>query len=433
MKRTDRQKKSIIIAFLLTFIIFLGGIYIWLYNITPAIYNIEAKKLKVSEIQHNIKNIRQKGLPFKTFKELTSELNIKWKDWEYKIKDSIYLQKLIKDKKTNNVFYKKNFINNWNITYKIFLLNKDKEIKLALEKSSLWIENDIKKILPNYSWESISFGSWEILTDFKFINYLESLFKGFNLEYNGSLWINNIQNYYKWGWSLDTSIFFIPLSFNLKGKKKDIINFIHFFENVWSLSVLWEKLSLKNDNFIQDNFWKKILFSWDKEIKNYYIYNHQFSDISYIKMSKYLDSSNLPRWDNIKLIDFIKKDKNQNNEKYSIDIWLRFYTKGAKTYKIKDYIKKVLTNFKWLEWSIISKINLLKKNKSKDNKDIIKLNKLEKLNKYISWSKLDRNWMEKDLNKSWILNNIYKKAIKYDKIIDNSSIVMWEKIYTKNK
>jgi len=420
MKRTKKQKNSIILGFTITIIIFIVSIFYIAYNFFPIISSIEKKKNDVFNIQEKIKSTKIEWLKYDVFKSLSTELSLK-----NNINNSTYLKKLLL--KTDEKFYKNNFINTGSISYNQFLKNKDIEISKALEKASIGLEKDINKILPNYSSTPLSYWNENILTDFKFINYLEELFNWFNLEYKWGLGISNLQNYYKWDDDLDTSIFYISLSFNLDWKKKDIINFIHYFENVWYIKIIWNKLKLQKDYFIPKN----TIFSWNNK-DNYNIYNNQIADISYIKIPKYLDSSYIPRDKSTSFTSFIKNDITQSDENINVNIGIRFYTRGIANYIIKKQVNLILNNFNGLSKNIIKKLKDPKIVKSKNSKDILFINKLKKLNNTISWFQKNISLIRKKINKKWEdLNALYKESLKYNKVIDKSLVLMWRVIYVK--
>jgi len=435
MKRTNREKSSIMVWFIFTIIVFLLSALYLLFSLYPSYLGIEQIKLDVIEKQDKINKLSKIGLSYKDFKKLsTSYLNSKNKEITKKeIPEIEYKKKLLL--KTDKYFYKKNYLwNTWSTSYSNFLDSTNILLQKELKQNAIWLEKKIVNILPHYSSNYVYSQKESDLTDFKFTNYLENLFEKFNLEYNGSLWINNIESYYKWDWDLDTSIFYVPMSFNLKWRKKDIINFIHYIENVWNLYIkdkTDDVLVLYNDSFITDDFGKKIILEDNVNSDLYNIYNHQLSDISYIKMSNYIDSSYLIRDKKENLWDFIKTDKNQKNEKFSIDIGINFYTVWAKNYEIKNSINAIIKNYNWLLLTISSMLKDSNLVKSKKTRDKIKLKKLKDLFKTLDKDRAKVNWIKKKMTKKSNLRELYKEAIIYDKIIKRSSFVAWEKIYPK--
>lgn len=424
MKRTNRQKNSIIVWFLFSLWITILSIYFVIYNIVPSIKNIEKQKEETKILQDRFEEISKKGLSFEDFNSLKGVLDSKDED----IQDVNYLKKLIS--KLDKDFFETSFTNTWSIHYGQFLIKKEKELEQENNVSSS-IKKDLMNILPNYSSNSLIFKDEEVLTDFKFINFLEELFDSFDLEYTWDLWIKNLANYDNDGWDLDTSIFYIPLEFKVSWKKFDIINFLHYFENVWYIKINDNQLGLYMDDFIYSNFWAKVLVGDNKYSEDYNIYNNQLADISEIKMVDYIDSSYKIRDKETTFTDFIKQDLGQKNEKYEIQIWIRFYTLWAQNYKIREYIEKVLTNYNGLLSAVSSKLKNADLVRSKESKDLILLNKLKDLNEYLLTFKKEVANIKKKLAKAEDLNGIYKEVLKYDTIIDNSLVILWEDIYKK--
>lgn len=427
MKKTKRQINSLIVSTVLTMWITLLGLYYGIFILRWDIINIENKKEETKNIQLNIERIKKKWLSFAEFDLFKTELSLKWGD---KIPDADYILKLIE--KSDEAFYIDNYTNTGTLDYIKFIKTKGEELKKVKTDDSTWIKKDLKRILPNYSSASLSADDEAaILTDFKFINYLETLFYTFNLKYNWSLWIKNIVSLEGDGGDLETSIYYIPLDFNLVWKKRDIINFIYFFQNVWYVKLKGETLSLYKDDFISNRFWNKILLNWSEDNGIYNIYNNQLADIESLELPEYLDSWYKIKDNETSFIDFIREDLDQANEEIKISIWLRFFTVWAENYKIKKYINDVIWQFTCLSSNLTKKIQNPKLIKSKDNEDVIKLRKLKKLNEYIMKFKSDVDLIRKDIWKAKNLSEIYKEVRKYEAIVKKNAVVMDEVLYDK--
>ena len=335
MKLTKREENWIIIQTvffaILTLIIL---IYIF-SSLLPKIIDIQNDKKIVSDLQQNVERISTKWLNFDEFKEL-AVLNT-----TNKVMNEI-LVNMTED------FYSDNLINNTNSTYDVFLddkkkyLNSPENIKKVEEKN-----NQIISVLPTYSEEWIWLWT-EILTDYKFINYIESVIESFNLTTSSPIWINKlvlVEDYAisnkQWEW-LDSNIYYIPLNLELRWPKSWIIDFLYFVENVWNIKLNWEDININDSySFLSKNGIKKVL-EWDRNSSSYNIFKNQMIDIERISMLEYLDQSYKLRWD-INFVDFI--NETQWNERYEINVNLKFYIKWLPVYKVNEFITWILDKY----------------------------------------------------------------------------------------
>jgi hypothetical protein len=84
-------------------------------------------------------------------------------------------------------FYNESFKNTTTKDYVEFLNIKKNELNNPLEKEKFkQKENQIIKILPPYSESEVN-GEDDLLTDFKFINYIENILATFNLDYTNEI------------------------------------------------------------------------------------------------------------------------------------------------------------------------------------------------------------------------------------------------------
>ena len=401
MKRTKREENSIIIHFIFYFVLTVALIIFGIYSILPQIKQIEDNKNITRDIYNNIVRIEKKWLDFTEFKSLNNSLD----------KNRIITEIL---KNIDKQFYDTNLVNNTFANYKIFLDNKkdilnNEENKLIVKNKSL----QITKLLPSYSDNSIDFW-WNVLTNYKFINYVESIIESFNLSTNSSIGISravllddfSIKNT-SWQ-SLDSNIFYIPLSLKLTWTKSGIVDFLYFIENVWNISVQNNDIKLNtDDSFLFKNWIKKIL-EWSRNSDSYNIFENQIIDIDNIHMKDYIDSSYFSR-SNVDLKDFIKNT--QANNEFEITVNLLFYVKWQPVYKIEEFIMQVLDKYRKMQWFInislkktdlnwIKRINLTKFN-----------NTLKQLNKEVVS-------VRKEFKKKDQLESVYKKVIQIDKTID---------------
>ena len=399
MKRTTREKNTIIITFIFYFILILGVIWIILFNTIWKISEVEAKKIDTQKLYEELSKIKKEWINFNEFKNISTDNET----------DKVILSNITSD------FYNKYLKNNWSTDFDTFInkkkkeLNSEENIKL-IEKNKSQIIN----ILPTYSENNINIW-WDKLSDFKFVNYIESIVDSFNLSIWWSIGIWNVvllDEYAvssNWWDSLESSIFYIPLNITVKGTKSNIIDFLYFIEHVWNIEINNNKINVVRDykNFLSVNWFPKIL-SWDKYIKDYNIFENQITDISKISIPEYIDWSYISRGDK-DFVDFIKKT--QWNDEFEVKVNLNFYVKWQPKYEILKFIKSVTNNFKLLN----SKVNqLISWNKVKWAK-LIDLKKKQNLLKNLNTKVVNIN---KELRKQKDLEQIYKNAIEINKFIE---------------
>ena len=336
MKLTKRMKNSILqwIAFgLLFLVVLLVSVFVFIY---PKIQEIWIKKEEFITTYKSFENVKKKGVSYGDFKSGLSP-DISWNA-------DLIVRNLDKD------FFTNNFTNTWSKLYEEYI--KDLAERVKKEKSSdefIKKEEALQRLLPTYIqnnslvwWESTS----DFLTNFYFINFMENLLYTFNLSYDGEIWIGNLENVKddqedsisspkdakSW---LQEDVYRIPLSLSIVWKKSDIIDFIHYFENVSKISISDDSFSVDSDSFIN----KRI--EWSLPSANYNIYENQVADISSISFSEYPDSSPLETgW----LIAAMKGA--QSREEFSVDIDLSFYVAGVPWYKMQNFIQKFVEDQK---------------------------------------------------------------------------------------
>ena len=394
MKRTASEKNSIIIWFIFYFILLTWLILFFFISIVGSLNKIEEKKDDTKKIYSEIKRIEVNGLSYDEFKKIVWVTS--WSD-EYKA----VLKNMTEE------FYEKHLMNKTEKSFDEFIKNKTKEIKSPKnEKLILENEKQIVNILPTYSENNISI--WEnTLTDFEFINYVESILDTFNLTTKSPIWIRNIrilEDYVvsTWGWnSMDSNIYSIPLSINLVWTKKNIIDFLYFIENVWNIKTKDNEIIIDdNSEFLSNNWFKRVL-SWEKYSSDYNIFEHQIIDISSITLNKYLDTLYISRNDK-NFIDFIKET--QWNDLFEVKVNLNFYVKWLPKYRVIDSIDKIIWNYKLLNTYV---------NKSiwkwdVKGAELLKLKKYKSLLKNI-WTRVVK--LSKDLRSNKNLVDIYNSAL----------------------
>lgn len=401
MKRSKRQENWIIIHFVFYFIITCWLILFIFISIIPQVKEIEAEKDSIRNLYSSIQRVEKNGLLFTEFKGLNSSWN----------KNTV-ISEIIKSMDEN--FYNENLLNNEYTTYEEFLIKMDEE--LNSEENITKVEEKIEKlsqILPIYSEAGITL--WEeSLTDYKFINYIESLLKTFNLSYTDPIWINNINilEEYVWGKnninSLDSNLFYIPLDLTLSWKKEGIMEFLYYVEKVWQIKIYDNTIEIQEELGILNKNNRKIILEWDPYSKTYNIFEHQIIDIDKINMSEYIDSSYLSRWE-ADFKEFIIED--QWEDLFQISVSLLFYTKWQPIYKIEDFINSVLD--KHTECINLA-ANILKDTTIDDieYQNVIKYNKaLTQLTKTVAA-------MRASITKGDNLEALYSKALTLDEQLE---------------
>lgn len=322
MKLNKRIKSSLIQTFLFNVVLLIGiGIFIFLY-IWPSFNQIQENKATLASNYEKLSSIEKTGITLEDFKELSQKSSL-----------TPYIKELIKT--TWDDFYTRNFNNKLEWNFASFLMKKQEEVSSQQKLSVLEQRNKpIDILLPTYVTDS----SEDWITDFEFINYVETLLYSFNLVSENSIWIwelkkvedidvstNNKDN-------LDSNMFYIPLSLDITGQKGNIIDFIYYLENVWSISLRDDNIEVYSDKELSNNI------AWNVLTEDYNIYENQLSDIESISLPSYIDSSS----DQVSglFTDFIKTT--QTRQRFSIEIDLRFYVQWLPDYKIKTYVNSVV-------------------------------------------------------------------------------------------
>lgn len=328
MKLTKIEQKWLLISFILFLSLFLILVVTFLIYLLPSILKIEDSKSVALGLKSDIENIEKKWLSFSDFKKLSAQST----------KDKFTLEIL---KVMDEDFYKNNLVNNSWSTYENFIKNKKEEI----EELSVWEYSEQQEliwiILPTYSSE-VSWLDSNVLSDFEFINYVESILETFNLKTNNSIWINKldiIEDYSVWSlaWEwIESNMYYIPLNLILEGKKSWIIDFLYFIENVWNISLNWDKVEINISDYL-----KNVSLEWDLLTSWYNILKHQMVDIDKLSMDKYIDSWYDLRPDLYDFKDLIKSE--QWNEKFTVNVILKFYVKGFPLIEIENMINDSLT------------------------------------------------------------------------------------------
>ena len=401
MERQKREKNAIVIHFAF-YLVLTIWILIYLFSsVFGQLKQIEDTKTVTSDLYKNIKRIEKSWL---TFEEFTSE--------NTSLTGSVVIKEIVKN--ISKDFYDKNLINSVYSTHKEFI-DKKKETFANTDNQNIIKSNNliISKILPPYSENSIDF-SESALTDYKFINYVESIIETFNFTNNDSIGISNLTlldgfatSKAQWT-SLESNIYYIPLSLDLVWTKEWVIDFLYYIENVGKITLKDNNININNDYWILLKNWFKQALEWEKLVKDYNIFEHQIVDIDKIKFDDYIDSTYVSRWDK-KFLDFILDT--QWNEQYKVSVNLLFYIKWQPTYKLTEYINKVIDKHGLATWLVTSslqnkKIDWLERNNLTKNNEILKQLHIEVVS------------IKKWLSTNEKIEELYKRAIKIDEIID---------------
>ncbi len=460
MQLGDREKNSIIISLALNLVFMMIFVFVWFFHTYWKYEEIEEKKESLGKIIDNTEKVTKQWISFNDFNSLKTKV---------KFTKTEFLDSILSKMKV--WFYNDNFINKTDSDFEVFIkekerffftndnllsftedelssLDDDVEEKIRKEKSR---KEKIANILPSYNpWTKVV--DENLLTDFKFINYIESIFKTFDLQTNWFIWINQIVPYQKkdskvWrnknSIPTESKIFYIPINYKLVWTKENIINFLHYVWNVWNIEINDGDFKVINDDFLFKK--RKIILYWDYNklfwngskykkwyeelpiVKDYNIYNHQIIEIDSITMREYPVGYYL-KWERSKessLVEFLK-DK-QKYEKLEIVVSLRFYIRGVPNYKMIEFIRTFIQSYEDTIKKVDLKISEFSKIKDlQDNWDFILLkNQFLKANDYLKSISTDIKKFKSSLSKGDNIDSLYKTILEYNLILENIKSVLW--------
>ena len=398
MELTKRMKSSLIQSMLANIVLMLMFLWAILLFVLPKILEFWAQKHELTEMHTHINNIKKEGLSYWEFRQWVTA-------WET---DDIYVRTLMQNIEPK--FYTDNLANTSTNDYETFLTSREKEV-LDIKSSEDFIkkEQTMDYVLPFYN-KNNTF-SEEGLTDFHFINYIENLIYTFNLEAEWGIWIGKVKKI----WddesslveadSLQEWIFSIPLKFEVTWQKVDIVDFIHFFENVGSIKIDEWKMVLYNDKFIS-----KIL-EGDKPSPLYNIYRNHIADIRSITFTQYPDSSS--QSSDKSLVGLMKSD--QAREKVTAKIELEFYVAGVPGYKMEKYIYSLLDDFQILseQVSLDAKTYSAQAYKFSQWNQIQAIGSLQSIDSLLLKFKEDMVNLRKRLSQRESIQELYDVAVEY--------------------
>lgn len=334
MKLTLRMQQAMIHKTLTQSVLLVFFWAIFYFFLLDNLKIVQAQKEEIQTLSEQNIRISTQGMNFQDFSDYV---------WQLWLSSGAYLSLLMQ--KIDENFYENHFTNTGSEDYATFLKNLKIQVQ-ALNASEKMVEQNalVEKIIPSYSQNAGIKEKW--LSDFYFANYLENLMYSFRLEAEGSIGIGDIQkidlNKKPWQWSdseqsqevdpttlLEQDIYAIPITFSLTGQKGDILDFIHYLENVGS--VKYDENGLQ---MYQDTKLTKIIPKREQQEEVYNIYKNQLSDIQSILMPKYIDSSSVTvLW---KSLDE-KVRATQSREKFITTLTINFYISWTPAYKLQEY------------------------------------------------------------------------------------------------
>lgn len=334
MKNAALQALILNIFFLFVFALF------WYFGLSSRIQNITEKKVTLEQVYNDNQKLTTSGPDWALVKASASELGLS---------KSSYTRGLLRN--ISDPFFLQYFTNTGSITYLEYLDEVEGSI-IEIKNSEDYIKKQemLDTLLPIYT-KSTWFSNSQ-LSDFYFVNYVEKLLYSFNLSSKGEIGVgrmsvydtqNNTQKSKSAEDSLDEKIYSIPLSFTLEGAKWDIVNFLHFLENVGSVSIDENDLLVYKDSFLPT-----VIEGEDGGLF-YNVYEHQITEIDTITLGEYPDSSSWVQGSE----DLIARIKSsQSREKYSVEISMVFYVTGYPGYKMNEAIEDTIALYKELSASI---------------------------------------------------------------------------------
>lgn len=336
MKLTKRMQNALIQWLILNSIILMIFIWVFFWKVYPNIQIYEEKKQELQDLAISFQELQTTGISFDQFKDSLAQLGL--------LQDS-YISGILQN--IDAVFFQKHFQNTEGWSYEEFL-KKQETALVALKNSPEYTEKNIMidTILPFYTGNKNS--PTESLNDVSFINYVESILYNFNLESTGDIGVGELEKVESLHSHdmqqipsdvpqkspLQEDIYRIPLSFEITGRKSDVLDFLHFFENVGTIQQNENDISVYSDKVLSQILTDKIT------PQNYNIYKNQIGTIEEIQLLQYPDSSNFANQGAYtNLIDTIRSQ--QGRDAYTVHIVLHFYISWLPIYKIEENFKKI--------------------------------------------------------------------------------------------
>ena len=421
MKRSKRQESAIMIYFSFYFILLLALIVFSISSLYPKITEIEAEKETTKTTYDTLVSLKKDGISFGDFNTMKSQASL-----------NSYQNELLSAVDVN--FYNESFDNTSNEDYLKYLENLKKELDNPVEQEKFKEKEDqIIKILPPYSEYDVN-GENNLLSDFKFINYVENILATFGLDYKDEIWIKQLQilEEFSNNWeisALDTNIYYIPLSFDLEGSKYNIINFLYYLENVWNVKIAENELTLHSQN--EDDFLYrgvKIMLKSDQKLStikseydNYNIFENQLIDIQSISFGEYIDSWEGTSSNTITSLATRLKET-QWDETIKINLELNFYVKWVQNIKIITHIKSYIDYFNTTK-------SIITKQMSDNTLNSIEKNIVTKLNADIKEMSNKLKDITASISKQENLNETLSDVNKYTNVLHIMNEKIWYNVY----
>lgn len=354
MAQAEFKNKYPFQIFIFSSVIFIGLVSAVAFFIYPSIMDIEETKSALQSTLSERKNVETKGIDYSSFASLRTDL----------IQDNSYESNIMRT--ISEEFYNEKVRNTTTDDFETYYTKL--QVHISDQKKDKVQESRqlvINSVLPQYV--DINDSTYEGLTEFKFVNYIETILYTFNLTVDGSLWISDVvpvesvtkkEN----AESVDATIFYIPLFLNLTGRKEDVLDFLYFMENVGGLNMENGVLTVYNDQKLNSKtssgsslpLWKNI-------------YKNQIFDILTFRMQEYMDSDNSPTEKDF--VSYVKQF--QGREKSNIELGLKFYVRGLPNYKVKWYIKDLVKRQEDLNKKMNLKLKDLKKLNNGDSSEVL--------------------------------------------------------------
>jgi len=396
MSKTKREQNAIVIYFSFYLVLTIVLIYTFISYIVPSIKDIEVLKTSTMDVFNDIKRIEKEGVNFDEFNSNITSSN-DWKD--------LYLTEVLKNIDVN--FYNENIKNTTDSTFKAFIeaLSKKYSDTSAFDEKIA----TISKILPVYT-EWIN-DLWEdYLTDYKFINYIESIAETFNVSFPNSIGISEVSileeySIGMWETSLEKNIFYVPLSLDITWTKESIINFLYFAQNIWNIKVDWDNIAVTNELEKDFSDFKNKVLKWQTKTTDYNIFNNQMFDIETITLNEYIDSSFDINNTWSSFISYLRST--QWNEKYDAKVKLRFYVKWVPMFKIENSIIDFVQNFALVNQEVLQNLSRQDINPAKRQKLQEMKNSLEQLQLSVIVDMQKSLALKENIDKSYMQANQY--------------------------
>lgn len=365
----DQYKKNLVLNGIILFI------FIWVYFIFIS-WELSAIKSQKDVLRTEITSFKNMETKWLTYQEVLAKIPAEQSDLKQLFEQS-----------WPQVF-KQTFENTTWEKYLDFLSKKEAEIlEFSNDNSIAQRDRKLSIALPFYwEWvESVISGTGESqksqevrLTDLGYINYVERLMRSFGLVTNSpiSLWnavlvdeqvLNDTES------SLSSQIFYLPLTLDIEGRKSDVVDFLHFIQHVWNISIVNKGDNFQDIEFHKDDIVKKRI-SWSSNTQPYNIYENMIANVQNISFQNFIDastsqtalrseSSRTTNW----FVNFIKTSSNAN-QAFKVQVDLRFYVRGLPAYKKDSYVLSLVDDFEKVTKEVNESLS------QAQNRNLLKLN-----------------------------------------------------------